>query len=85
MRKVETRKDSSSSCCTYSMRLPAHIAITGFTTNNEFSLHILVPPCSFFEYYRQWEELILSHKDQCLIVYYEDMHKVVFLILYNFF
>ena len=49
-------------------------------TNSEFSLHILVPPCSFFEYYRQWEEFILFHKDQCLIVYYEDMHKVVFLI-----
>lgn len=33
------------------------------------------PPCSFFKYYRHWEDFISSHKDQVLIVYYEDMHK----------
>lgn len=34
-----------------------------------------VSPCTFFDFYHEWQSFISSHKDQVLIVYYEEMHK----------
>ena len=62
-------------------KLNVHVFLSVFLITKVIACFVVILAmmfCWFFDWYRDWQKFIEAHSDKVLVVYYEDMHMVIF-------